>query len=821
MGLILKHTLKNIWAHKLRTLMLVFCVFGCSLAALLSLDMSNSLEDILRSAVADVAGSTDIVFTTDVPVGEDFMDGTPDNITVPIVGTNEQFVRKIPDMYGYIHRDIISVMALDIPQAKELGILPDTLELDMGEIAIGKNFAEDYGYKEGDKLILHDEKEEPVEFIIKSVQPSQGLFMQNTLFVINQADIKLLTPDEALEINSAYIDVRDNGRIAETVEILEKKFPSANVENVFRSEEMQESIDSVVRVFYVLFVVCLLLVIFVTISVSERLIVEKMSVVGTMRSLGISSGTTTFILLFENMLYGLIGGILGCYVYSGLRTSVLTSLFTVQTATGETVAYNIDEAKFFVYAAVVIGAIILECVCPIKEIVKAMRTPIRDIIFDNKDTQFKTSRFSTVFGLVCLVTAVISAFFTKSFAANIICFVSIAAAAALLFPFILRFFAKLLEKLFIKIRKPVARLAAVEVYSKKSTVGSAVLCVTVSSLAIVLFLFSASLEREFLYNYFDCDVIAVTDSYTERKMLSYAEDLDGVTDCEYFYNSVDMFDVNGERVTGYVFGWQDGGYDLFKGFVGVPEVIGYDEVVMDEHLMKKYGLSVGDKVEIEFKAELFMPETRTLTIVAVCEKDYYSSSGTATVISEKLFTDIYHDYPANILLKSGNPQKTSDTLEKYSAGSLMKVYTSAEFEEELMIGSAGITGLLSALMILGIGLTFVGMLSNQLIGFEGRKRECAVLTSAVMTKGQLSGMFMLESLIASLISVVCAVPLSLLMINRFMMLMEQLQMYASLYIDAGSYIGFALLLIGLFTLTALFPIRAMKRMDTVTQLKYE
>ncbi len=821
MKLILKHTFKNIWAHKLRTLMLIFCIFGCSLAALLSLDMSNSIEGVLRSALADIAGSTDIIFSSDVAVDENFMEGAPENITVPIISGSETFIRKIPDMYGYVHKDEVSVLAMELTSGKKLGILPDSLELESREAAVSEKFADDYGYKEGDTLILHNKKKEPVEFTVKSIQPAQGLFMKGTLFVINQEDVKLLSLKDKLEVNTAYIDVKDNDRISEMVDFLEAKYPSADVENVFRSEEMQEAIASVVRVFYVLFVVCLLLVVFVTISVSERLIVEKMSVIGTMRSLGISSAMTTFSLLLENIIYGLAGGILGCYVYNGLREALLTSLFTFQTSTGEAISYNISAAQFGMYAAIVAGAVILECICPIKEIIKAVRTPIRDIIFDNKDTQYKASRFSTAAGIVCAAAAVVSAFFPESFAASIICFAAIAAAAAMLFPFVLRFIAKLLERLFVKLRKPVARLAAVEVYSKKSTVGSAVLCVTASALSIVIFLFSGSLKNDYLYNYFKCDVIAMTNSFTERSMYSYTEDLPDVTDYEYVYTSVDVYKMDGEEITGFVYGWNDGGYEMFDALKGVPDTIGYDEIVLDKHLMKKYGYSVGDTAEFVFKSDMFMPVTRKLKIAGVCEKDHYSGSGASTIISEKLFTDIYHDYPSHILLKSGNPEATSAAIEKYSADNVINVYTEAEYAEQMVMDSSSVIGILNALMILGIGLTFVGMLSNQLIGFEGRKRECAVLTSAVMTKGQLAGMFLQESFIASLVSVAAAVPLSLLMINRFMVLMEQLQMYVDLYIAPTAYIGFAVMLIAVFTLTALFPIRAMKKMDTVEQLKYE
>ncbi len=820
MKIILKHTLKSLLSHKMRTLMLVFCVFGCSLAALLSLDMSDSIVDVLRSAMAEVAGTTDVLFSSDVSVDEDFMDGAPENNTVPIVGANNVFTRQIPDMYGYVHQDRISVMGLDLEHARELKLIPSDLTLQPKEAAIPKKFADDYGYKQGDKLILHDKYKQPVEFTVASIKSGNGIFMNGTTILVNREDMQLLYVDEDIEINVAYIDVKDNSRIAETVAFLEEKFPAANVENLFESEEMQESIASVTRIFYVLFVVCLLLVIFVTVSVSERLIVEKMSVVGTMRSLGVSSGMTAFILLFENIMYGLIGGILGCVAYSTFRNAVFGSLLSVETSSGE-IAYDAGSTSFHVYTAVVAGSVLLECICPIKEIIKAVRTPIRDIIFDNKDTQYKSSRTSLIFGVACAAAAVVSAFFTENFAASIICFISIAAAAAFLFPYALKFLASLLEKLFIRLRMPIARLAAMEVYSKKSTVGSAILCVTAASLSMVIFIFSTSLRDNLSYPYFDCDVIAYTDNATEPSMYAYIDDLPDTEKVEYLYFTFDSLKLNGKNADGYIYGWKDGGYELFTGLVGMPDSIGYDEIILEAPLMKKYGYSVGDKIEIEFKSDYLLPVTKTLTISGVCENDYYMTSGAAVIVSQKLFTDMYHDNPSHLLINSSNPDETAKAIEKYSAGLTADVQTMQEFMDEIKTGSVGIISILNALIVLGVGLTFVGMLSNQLIGFEGRKRECAVLTSAVMTKGQLSRMFLLESFFAALISVVCAVPLSMLMIDRFKKLTVYLQLYLQYEVDAAAYTGFAVMLLAVFTLTALFPIRAMKRMDTVTQLKYE
>lgn len=129
--------------------------------------------------------------------------------------------------------------------------------------------------------------------------------------------------------------------------------------------------------------------------------------------------------------------------------------------------------------------------------------------------------------------------------------------------------------------------------------------------------------------------------------------------------------------------------------------------------------------------------------------------------------------------------------------------------------------ILNLLIFIGVGLTFIGVVSNQLIGLEGRKRECAVMTSVAMPRKKLSKMFLLENFIASFTSLLAAVPVGMLMSYIFMRILEYLELFIPLEISAGRCLGYAVLLCVVFTLVSLFPIRALKKMDIVSQLKYE
>ena len=509
-----------------------------------------------------------------------------------------------------------------------------------------------------------------------------------------------------------------------------------------------------------------------------------MPVIGTFRSLGISSRLTYTVLLGENIAYGLIGSAIGICIYSVLRPMIYSSQFGS--------SENAGKMSIGAVAGVIIFCVALECLCPIKEILSAVKTSIRDIIFSNKDTQYKHGRVSTVAGILLALTAAVTAFFSKSFFAGLICFVSTAVGAALLFPYILRFISGLLIKIYDKQNKPIARLAAVEAREKKSTVGSSMLCFTAAAVCIVVYSFASSMSGFYMHENSTADLNVSTD-------------------------------INGEQTANGVpiYGWKDGGYELFRGVDDIPDDLAYDEIVISKAVARKYDLSEGDTAEITFRADGFMPYVKQLRVRGTSLTDHENSSGTTVVISEKLFKDIYKDIPSGIYIKCSDTEKVRSVIEDHSADMVSEVQTLDEYRESVRQDSSGLMVIIDGVIALALGITFIGVVSNCLIGFEGRKRECAVLMSTSLTRGKLSKMFLAESAIASGAALITAIPLSIFMYTVFMNILDGLMVSIPIHMSITNSIVLGLLMWAVFTLSALFPIKALRKMNIAAQLKYE
>lgn len=819
MRLIIKHIFKDILAHKLRTLLLLICIIVCSFTAMICLDLSGSLKTMLRGLFSTMAGSSDLEVDTKSPVGDDFADGAPDCNILRLGGISCYFDRRIDSDYSYVNRGEAAVVAVDIEEGKNMSVIRDDIQIGGKKAGVSKSFAEEFGFEEGDKIVLHGDRDIPVEFTVGTIEEKQGLFaMGDNVIVISLEDMNDLSLSGKAEITSVMVDVKDDSQIKEAENFFKDKYPTAEVINFLEDKDLEDSIKGISRIFLILFAICMLLVIFVTVSVSERMISDRMSVVGTFRSLGVSPAKTTFALIFENALFGLVGSSIGILLYILIKEPLFNSMLIVEDA----IRPKVPMPKFYVYIGVILGAIIIESLCPVKESIKALRVPIRDIIFNTKETEYKPSRAATVIGALLLITAAVTFFFKDSFTTNMICFVCVIAGAALLFNYVTRGIARLLAKLFDRLNWPIAHLAAVEAGAKKSTVGSSVLCVTAAALALVIYMFSNSLSNVYSKQVFKCDVINQL-SGTKPTMLTYIDQLDGVEQTEFFYLNQDYVKVGDKQKEEviYIYGWKDGGNQLVDTFEGCDDHIGADEVCLGKILMRDYGLEVGDKVKLTFMAKGYLPAEKELTIKSRIDIDYGSGTGTCAVLNEDTFKEIYGDHPAYLFVKGDDPKAIKKTIQDHSADLIPLCMTSNEYMLQLGMSRAVLMVIIHMLILIGVGLTFIGVVSNQLIGLEGRKRECAVMTSVAMPRKKLSKMFLLENMIAAGTALLFAVPIGMFMSVIFMRMMDTTGNVIPLLIPVVKCVIYAIFLWGIFTLVSLFPIRALKKMDVVSQLKYE
>ena len=305
MSTILKHTIRNIFAKPLIMIFLVLSIAVCSFTGMLAMDMTNSLENVLKSLFANQFGKANIIYETDEGINEENLTDIPREDIVYISSKNSKICVRNDNMYAFYNEKNLTTYGVNIDDAKRNKLISDKVELNDDECVVTKKVAEDLNLEIGDTFTIFGDNYVKVDYKVKDILPVYGVLSKNSSALVTEGGMKKLIYNEQLRPTTAYIHVADKIKSVETVDRLKENDPTADIQDVINGEMVQEQIRQNTMLFVGLFLITLMLVIFVTITLSERIMIERMSTVGTLRSLGVSPGITARVILIENMFYGL------------------------------------------------------------------------------------------------------------------------------------------------------------------------------------------------------------------------------------------------------------------------------------------------------------------------------------------------------------------------------------------------------------------------------------------------------------------------------------------------------------------------------------
>lgn len=816
MGIILKHLFKNIFGKPGRTLLVLFCITLCSFVAIFSFDLTSSMENVLGNAMSQLIGSSDIMVSSDKNIDID-EENLPKLEYVEIYDTSNQVYKHSDRAYYMVDSSMIVIQSFDLEKASKLGFGNGTTEITNGQCLISEEYKTQMNVDVGDTIILYDKNDEPHSFEVAgmAIDLSKILTIDQTILVTKD-DIQMLSCGNC-EIMT-LIDVENNSEAKEVEEYLKDKYPDYEVMYFLGDDELKDELASMTKVFTLILAICILMVIFVTISVSERIICERMAVIGTLRSLGFSRNVTTAILLSENAMYGLIGSLIGVGIYAAIRTPIFNMLFVLDASEiGVDVDVIYGSINYFVVFAIVILAVVVECLCSLKEVLKAVKTSIRDIIFSNKDTKYEINKIGVCIGLVSMVLSLVLMFLLKgNYLAQIASIVFMMAGISMVSPCIFVFIGKHLSDFFEKKGKIIPALAARESYTKKNTIGASILISTVVALCIVVISFGASIIEDNKSGVSFTSDIEIQTFGEKESSLRYLKSLEGVTEVVYTYDSYDTVLLNGKEVDLRVYraGTEENSYKYDKKLSEVPMDVAEDEIYVSAYVAKKYNLKEGNTYSVTLRSDDFLPFEYEMKVAGIVE-----NGQSFILIGSELYDNIYSQNRVSYAyICCDNPTEIDSFIEKHSNGICRTIDEAVEQNNQDNSSTINMT---NAILIVGCAVTFIGASGSLLIGFEARKRECAVLLATSLTRKKLSFSFLLESFFASFWGILFAIPFGFLLTVPVINVFDALDTYMVLKYDIPRTIMILVIMLLAFSLMAIQPISALRKMKLSEQLKYE
>ena len=143
-----------------------------------------------------------------------------------------------------------------------------------------------------------------------------------------------------------------------------------------------------------------------------------------------------------------------------------------------------------------------------------------------------------------------------------------------------------------------------------------------------------------------------------------------------------------------------------------------------------------------------------------------------------------------------------------------------EYMEEMKDIAGGELALLYMIIIIGASLSLIGIYSNQIVGFESRKRESAVLVSTAMSKGKLIKLFFGETMLSGIIAIGLGTVIGLVE-TVFLFKALNALMEMKLFISVGQTVTFLLAIFFTFSITVIKTMKDINKMKIAEQLKYE
>ena len=817
MNILIKTTLRNITGKPLRSLLLVFSIFVCSITALFCFDIAKSESRFFDVAFKVMAGEGDItILGEDVDLSQ-LPPEFPEYDYMDYRLLTEIKYNDIDGEYYVVHVDRVRVTSVDITEAGIMDIVETGLELGDGEVIVTRGYANTYECDIGDTIVLHDKNGDPVELTVVNIVPTgtMNLMRRGRSCIVNENTGDVLLAGQE-QLPNHMINIHDDSKISEAMDMLEDLYPDATVNRLTPSDSMMDSTREFMGLMFMIFAIAFLLVIFITASLCERVVSERMSYIGTLRSLGLSARSTGLILLIENVFYALIGSLPGTVLYLIFRDSIMSEVY----ATGPDISNDIvPPLSPLVVAGVILGAVVIECVIPLRAQFKALNVSIRDIIFDNRDTEYKLSKSGMVFGIIFAVIGVITFILRKDIFAAGACLIATVMAAAFLYPLILKAVTSFMASRMRKSDKECWALASAETGSRKSSVGSGILSVSSSAMCVIILSIALSMMGSLETDRYDCDV--VVDTTSDAGHYGFAERMDGVTETELLFSSSDNILVQGNEVSAEFYGMPEEGFTMFRGFEQVPELA--DGMIAVEHTWaNKIGIGEGDVITLTFNPDSVFPIIRDFTVAGTFNNPGMAYVEAAFITSFDDYIEIYHDSPSKLLIRCDDPEGTVSMIETYAVGLYDEVKTAEQIRLEAEEDNRTSIIIFTCIIAVALGMTVIGITTNQLIGFEGRKKECAVMLSTAMTKETLISVLFRESFLSAVISGTIGLLTGSLLV---LVIKDALASSETLYLNIIYNPVYTLLMwlgmIAVFALTVLFPVRSLKKMKISEQIKCE
>lgn len=771
MWIIYKYTIKSIMEKKLRTLLIILAISLSGALFIVSNELSTQIAKVYEIQSKQQVGQVEIQIKPNEHSPSLFIN---DKLVKNVSNVQE----SIPVFYGkgeykvnYKTYDIWNLVGYSLEDYKHINTLALKEQQDLeafkgAKIVISDKTAKHYGVTLGQTIKL---KINGTKRSVKVV----GIAKAEGIFANESGGSYGLLPLEQLsqyaggngKPNTLYINSEENITQIEMISKLKRVYPRYDVEETFNAEQFEAQMSWITQPFMLMTIIVIFISAFIIYSTFKVIMLEKMPIVGTFRSVGASQRVMTEVLLLEALCYGILGGVFGVVAGSILNRVIVSGIL------GET-SIQVEQVSIATMLGGFCLSILVALVSTLMPIIQVSKISLKDIVLGNEKKSKKSEVRSAMIGMVIILTAL---GLSKIEDARYNMLTSVSGLLLLIYgiiamlPLIVKYASYIIEKGFRYIFGNIGRLAAKNIKGNKSVLNSITLITLAISVVMIINTVSQNLSTQVIQAYdniYQCDMEVEMEHMDIKKIKSIqsVSGVQGVSKCMYgrdiecdqtvmnlalmgvedldFYKYVDLkLQQEGNSLLAKL---QKGRY-----------------VVISEILARKYQLSMGDTLTFHFDNQV-----REYTIIGTMDNIW--NNGFMCLVPIKYFKqDASQSYYTTAYVKV---QENADINEvaglikaRYREASV-EVSTVAQMCKDNADSNANLMKMISVFGVLTLGIAIIGVVNNLLISFIERRKGLAVLRSVGMSKKQLIKMIFVEALGSGFISGLAGVAGSVLLL---------------------------------------------------------
>lgn len=405
MSLIFKTFLKNLMQKKTRTFLVLFSIAISAALIFANQGFSLTTQQMFRDASVRWGGTSDIYIEPLKSVGAaEFIDTTRLQPFRDKFSYQMNFIKQpalyMPNVESMVYYTMIGADIEDFNTYNPITLISGSFDNWQGnKVIMGEAYAEKFGLTTGDFLTL-EINGQPYNFTVAGISAQSGLFMRELAdggYLIAPSDtLREIYGDQN---NLIFIKAAEGVTKYDLYAALSAALPDFAVSYSVDDSVLAAEVANYAMPFNISAVAVIFMSMFIIFTAFNLISMERISVIGTLRSVGCSRKKVNALLLAESAALGVIGGLLGCVLGLGILEIIKANYFTAEeTIYNVRILLGIKEVLISVGLSTVIT--ILSALLPI---LKTTRIPIKNILVNDLEPEQVRKSKVWIIGVILMV----------------------------------------------------------------------------------------------------------------------------------------------------------------------------------------------------------------------------------------------------------------------------------------------------------------------------------------------------------------------------------------------------------------------------------